>query len=137
MSKYKFLEHTADIKYQAFGKTLEECFKNSVYALKEIITKEAIKPVKKKTIKIKGKDKESLLYNFLEEFLFLLDSENFIISKVGMMKIDLKKFRIKAIIYGDDIKKYNTITDIKAITYHDMFINKENDKYTCQVVLDV
>ena len=29
MEKYKFLEHTADLKVQAFGKTLEEVFINS------------------------------------------------------------------------------------------------------------
>ncbi|RLG11686.1 archease, partial [Candidatus Pacearchaeota archaeon] len=35
--KYKFLEHTADIKFQAFGDSIEEVFKNSALALKEII----------------------------------------------------------------------------------------------------
>jgi SHS2 domain-containing protein len=33
MDKFKFLEHTADIKFQAFGKTKEEAFKNSAFAM--------------------------------------------------------------------------------------------------------
>ena len=33
MQKYKFLEHTADIKFQAFGKSLEEVFSNCAYAM--------------------------------------------------------------------------------------------------------
>ncbi|MEK6820605.1 MAG: archease, partial [Nanoarchaeota archaeon] len=76
--KFKFLEHTADMKFQAFGKSLEEAFVNSALAMKEAISgKIRVKSRIKKKIMVKGKDKESLLYNFLEEILFLLDSEGF------------------------------------------------------------
>ena len=86
--KYKFLNHTADMKFQAFGKTLEEAFENSALALLETISKgEKIKAVKRKKIAVKGKDYESLLYNFLEEFLFLLDAEGFIASKIENLEI--------------------------------------------------
>ena len=37
MEKYKFLAHTADVKFQAFGENLEEAFFNSVLALRETI----------------------------------------------------------------------------------------------------
>jgi len=32
MERYRFLEHTADAKFQAFGKTLEEAFSNAALA---------------------------------------------------------------------------------------------------------
>jgi len=35
--KFKFLEHTADIKFKASGKDIEEVFDNSALALKEVI----------------------------------------------------------------------------------------------------
>ena len=38
------------------------------------------------TIKVKGKDNESLLYSFLEEILYLLDAENFLIARVSKIK---------------------------------------------------
>ena len=76
--KYKFLSHTADVKFQAFGKDLEEGFKNSAYALANTITKDKIKPKETKKIKVKGRDTKSLLYDFLEEFLYLKDVGNFI-----------------------------------------------------------
>ena len=43
--KYKFLEHTADIKFQAFGKTFEQAFENSALAVANIISKDKIKPI--------------------------------------------------------------------------------------------
>jgi SHS2 domain-containing protein len=147
MERYKFLSHTADMKFQAFGKTMEECFSNAGYALREIITKDKIKPVIKKKIEVKGRDFENLLYNFLEEFIFLLDSENFILSKIIKIKIDNKKKELIAEIIGDNIHKYKTMTDVKAVTYNDMFIKnpskdgnclkKDKNKYICQVVVDV
>lgn len=136
--KFKFLEHTADIKFRAYGDTLEKVFENSALALKEVICdKIKIHEKKEKKIKIKGIDLESLLYNFLEEFLFLLDSKGFIISNIKKIKIDKLKFILEAVILGDDSSDYNISNSVKAVTYNEMFIKKEKNKYVAQVVLDV
>ena len=137
MKRFKFLEHTADMKFQAFGKNLSECFSNASYALVEVITKDKVKPAIKKKINVKGKDNESLLYNFLEEFLFLLDTKNLILSKLVKIKIDNNKYELSAEAYFDNIKKYKAITDVKAITYNDMWVKVEGKNYKCQVVVDV
>lgn len=141
MEKYKFLSHTADIKFQAFGKSLEDCFLSGFEALKETMTKSIqIKERNKKKIKIKGMDLKNLLYNFLEEFLFLLDAKDFITSKVSKIKINQtsdKKFELIAEIYGDKASNYKISNSVKAITYSEMLLNKENNKFVCQVVMDV
>ena len=146
--RFKFLEHTADVKFQAFGDTIEETFKNSAFALKETICGEIeIKEKKKKIISIKQKDLESLLYSFLEEILYLLDAENFIIASISKIKID-KKFNLKATIMGDKTSKYEFTNSVKAVTYNDMFVrtekesdprnpNKKIEFWRAQVVLDV
>ncbi len=137
--KFKFLEHTADVKFQVFGKTLEEIFENSSLALINIIYSKKIKKKKNFKINVTGKDFESLLYNFLEEFLFLFDSENFLASKIKNIKIIKNKNKIKlsADIFGDDAKNYEIEMSVKAITYNEMFIKKENKKWLAQVVLDI
>ena len=134
--KYKFLEHTADVKFQAFGENIDEVFKNSVLALKETICgNKKIKEIKKKVVKIAGKDMESLLYNFLEEILYLLDAENFITSKVKNLKIN--KFVLEAVLVGDDSRNYKFTNNVKAVTYNEMFIKKQKGNWISQVVLDV
>ena len=137
IKNFIFLEHTADIKFQAYGKNIEEAFENSALALKEVIAgKIKVKKKQKKKVKVKGNDPESLLYNFLEEFLYLLDAENFLMREIESIKID-KNLVISAIIFGDKASDYQFTNDVKAITYNEMFIKKENNKYTAQVVLDV
>ncbi len=162
MQKFKFLEHTADMKFQAFGKTLEEAFSNSALAMFNAMHDGKIKAKIKKKISVKGEDLENLLYNFLEELLFLLDSENFVLSGIADISIaditskagknkpasEISKdnykdsrqkgdYRLVAEVLGDDAKNYKFNLDVKAITYNEMFVKKEKNKYTIQVVVDV
>jgi len=135
---YKFLPHTADVKIQASGKTLEDAFVSSADAMKETIlrhkkTKIAGK-IKKKII-VSGKDNEALLYNFLEEFLYLLDAEDFVLSEIEKLKI--KDNKLEAELLGDKASKYKFSNEVKAITYNEMFVRKEKNKYLIQFVLDV
>jgi len=135
---YKFLEHTADVKFLASGKTIEEAFVSCFEAMKETICeKKVIEMKKQKKIKIKADDLESLLYKFLEEFLFLLDSKGFLSSRIEDMKINAKKFELSAVVFGDDAKNYSFSNDVKAVTYNGMFVKKERGNWVCQVVLDV
>ncbi len=135
----KFLSHTADVKFQATGKNLEQAFEQSAIALQQTIAPELkIKSKIKKQIKIEGHDLGSLLYNFLEEFIYKLDAEDFLFSE--MKKIEIiknKKFTLNAEISGDKASNYKISNPVKAITYNDMFIKKQGKNFVCQVVLDV
>ncbi|MFA5953542.1 MAG: archease [Candidatus Pacearchaeota archaeon] len=137
MKTFEFLEHTADIKIKAYGKDINEVFKNSAYAFLNFLTNKKISEKKLKKIKVQGKDFESLLYNFIEELIFLLDSENLLISKIKKLKIDKNKFKLESEIYFDKCEKYLIRKSIKAITYNEMYIKKQKDKWIAQFVLDI
>lgn len=134
--KFKFMSHTADIKFRAYGKTINEAFENSAKAM--FVSMYSGKVVLKKSYKITvgGKDLEALLYNFLEKLIVLLDSKNLFVAKTEV-KIDIKKLKLKAMVYGDDAKNYNIGLDVKAITYNDIFVKKDKGQWICQVVVDV
>jgi SHS2 domain-containing protein len=135
--KYEFLPHTADVKFRAYGKTIEEAFSNAALALTKVITDpDKVEPKVEKIIEIESEDEKALLYDFLEQFLILLDSDNFLLNSVKKIKIEGNK--LKAIIVGDTkLEKYETETHIKAVTYQEMEIKKEEGKYMLQVVLDL
>jgi SHS2 domain-containing protein len=132
--KFEFLEHTADIKMKVYGKTLKEIFENSVLAISSHLSMgKEISIGKKRLIEVSGTDNESLLYNFMDSIIYLVDAENFIAAKA---KITLGGFKIKAELYGDDATKYE-IDQIKAATYHEMYIKKMSNGWEAQMVLDV
>ncbi len=137
---FKFLEHTADVKAEVEEKTLNKAFSTAAFAMKEVIAEQILVASKiKKEISVQGKDKESLLYAFLEEFLYLLDTEGFILAKAPLVKIEKTKdgFSLTAKAIGDSSKNYIFTNDVKAITYNDMLINEGKDKTTIIFVLDV
>ncbi len=135
MNKFEYLEHTADIKFRAYGKDLEEVFSNSALAMTNAMFDSKIKESISKKVSVKGKDNERLLFEFLEELLLLLDSEDFILSSVKSIKI--KDGSLEAEFIGDKASNYNIHIIVKAITYNEMFVKKEKDKYVTQVVVDV
>ena len=60
--KYRFLKHTADAKFQAFGKTLEEAIGNTALALASLMWEwKTIEKKIKRPIEVKGKDLKQLL----------------------------------------------------------------------------
>ncbi len=150
MQKYKYLDHTADAKFESYGKTIEEAFENATYAMENIITDtETIEPKIKKDISIKSENLGSLLYDWLEKLITMLELEGFLLGKVKIKKIkEIKKdtekgklhyYILTAAIKGDTYhQKYELKTEIKAITYNDMKIKKnKNNTWTITAVVDI
>ncbi len=135
--KYEFIEHTADVEFRAYGKTLMEVFTNAAIATTKSICEKEIKEDRGIKIEVEGRDLESLLYNFLEELIILFDSEGFLVSNVKKMKIDEEEKTLSCVLIGDSEGSYEIFSHIKAITYNEMFVRKENGVWICQVTLDV
>ena len=137
---YKFLDHTADVKFVAKAETLEKVFEESAKALKETIHGEMeVLSLEKRNLEIEGSDLPNLLYKFLEEFIVLLDAEDFLLSKIDSITIDQGKNLLTARISGDKAHNYKFTNDVKAVTYNDMEVKQDSKKgiWKTQVVLDV
>jgi len=137
---YIYLDHTADVKFKAFGRTLEDCFSNAAKAMFNILVPlNKINIALNQDIKIETEDLEVLLYKWLSELLYLFEVENKLFSK---FKISINKdednYTLEGILYGESVKDTHHIDiEIKAVTFHDLYVKKENNVYTCQVVLDI
>lgn len=133
--KFKFFPHTADIKFRTYGKNINEVFENCALAFCEIIGRgDKIKNVKKKKIKLQGEDNESLLYNFLDELIYLLDAKSFIVCKA---KVKVKNNKLEGEVYGDSAGNYEDLDHVKAATYAEMYVKKTSKGWEAQVVVDV
>jgi SHS2 domain-containing protein len=133
---YEFLEHTADVKFRADGATIEEMFVAAADAMNETVRGDIkILEQEERSFEVEGKDLVGLLYNFLEEFLFLLDAEDYLVAKIK--SIDIEDNKLRCVVVGDAAKNYKFTNDVKAVTYSDMFVREENGRFVCEVVLDV
>lgn len=140
MKKFEFLEHTADVKFRAYGETLDKAFTNAALAMFDVIVDtEKVKPKVSKKIEVKSENLESLLYDFLENLLILVDVDGFLLSNVVSLKIRKnKEYTLRAKVTGDEVpEKYEIKEEIKAVTYNEMFIKQEGKKFIIQVVVDI
>lgn len=141
MKKFKFLEHTADVKFQAFGKSLNECFENAAKAMFAVMAEKVRGKGKRKDLKAKGDDLPALLYNFLEELIFFMETEDLFLKdvKVAIKKED--RFLLEAQVKGGKASEQEVAIVVKAVTYNQMFIKEEgkgrDKRWIAQVVVDV
>lgn len=132
--KYEILEHKADLKIRAFGRTKEELFLNILLGMTESQKPEIKEKEKtKKLIKIKSLDLPSLLVDFLSEVLYLSQ-----INKEIYNELKFKKFsntELEAELFGQKVERFGE--DIKAATYHDLDIQQRDKVWEAVILFDI
>src|SRR3989344_2290927 len=116
---FEFLEHAADIKIKVKGKNLSQIFERITLAISHYLSGGT--SVKKRlvaNIELQGHDQSSLLYTYIDELLYLLDAEHFLVSKAEVI---VEGNTLTATLYGDESKNYD-LQHIKAATYAEMKI---------------
>ena len=141
MKKYTLLDHTADIRVEVWGKTRKELFGNAVAAMFDLMVdwsrEDEIKLLEEKTVKITGNDMEDTLVNFLREALYLFNGKGWL-SK-NCESLELTGRSVVARLQGEPYSRQKNPlkTEIKAVTYHGLIINKSEKGWQAKVVFDV
>lgn len=131
-------DHTADLGVKVFGTNIEELFKNSVQALTKLLIGNLNLPAQSsETIELEASDREMLLHELLSETLYLFGSENIIITQIEEIILGDNNIKLK-VKTCDRIKEEIEIKrEIKAVTYHQFMIGRENGNYYATFVLDI
>lgn len=134
---YEILEHPADEKFRTEGETIEEAFSEVVKAFSEIVGGEG--GMYHHEIKVESEGYEALLFDFLDELIFLQDTEGVVVSYAEDLDIEdtEKGKRLTAKILVDDISDTMSPMDVKAPTYSEMKVDHKDGKWVLQAVLDI
>ncbi len=139
MKPFEYLEHTADIKFRAYGQTPEQMMENAAAALFSSMT-DLSKVQVKETWKteLKSPDLEQLAYSWLSEIVFLFETESAVFSTFKVNLDQKEEWTLEAEIGGErlDLKRHAFDNEVKAVTLHEFQV-KKNDVWCVQVVLDV
>ena len=139
---YKFLEDVAiaDVCIEATGKTTEEMFEQAGLATTSVMVElKTLGKKLKKDFTIEAESLDKLLYEFLEEIVYLKDTEGFLFSKYKIKLSKDKLYKLKIKCNGEKInpKKQTLLADVKAVTLHMFEVKKVNCKWYCRFVLDI
>ncbi len=134
---FEIVNHTADVSIIAYGASPSETFANAARALFSLITElNNVAEVLHRDIELAAPDQESLLVAWLNELIYLFDTENVLFKRFEISK--LNNTQLKARSYGEkvDKSKHKLKTGVKAATYHMLRIDK-GDGCKAQVLFDI
>ena len=140
---FEFREHTADVQVRSWGPSLEEAFSQTAYSLMTTITPNLNKITVKveRKITVEAEDIEALLFDFLSEFLYIFDVEELIFNQIYVHQIERlnDNFKLFATLKGEkfDLDKHEIGTEVKAITYSFLNIEKKQESTIIDIVFDI
>ncbi len=135
---FKILDHPADLGIEAFGKNLKEAFEQAAVALMSVILDISnVHEPTTRTVRLDASDHEHMLVKWLTEVLYLYDGQRFVSCRFDVKQLTVDS--LKAVIYGEkfDPARHSTKLDVKAITYHQLQIKKNQQGFSVRVFLDV
>ena len=144
MKPYEIIEHTADVGIKVFGRTLRELFEHAAAGMFAIVGgKENYIPeetlTSKKPIRIEKNIEsfEELLVEFLSEILYISNKKKILFKKFNILELDKSGLIANAFGVEMDPSKYPFKTEIKAVTFHGLKIEKQEDGLTCTIIFDI
>src|SRR5512140_3429993 len=126
---YEYLEEigTADIAFEATGRDLPELFSDAADATTNVMIDniEAIQPRQTRQIKLANDKLDMLLFDLLQELIFLKDAERLLL-RIRDVQIDERDeiYVVKATAEGEpvDAERHHQRADVKAVTLHDFSV---------------
>jgi len=138
MAGFEIMDHTADVGIAVWGDSLEEVFVTAARGMFSLITDiETIDKAVSYEVQLEASDREELLVVWLNELLYLLDTENVIFGDFEIITVTEVSLTAKAL--GDklDLARHTIKTQIKAATYHMLKIEPSEGHFRAQVILDI
>lgn len=135
---FEIVDHTADVGIIAYGTDIEEVFCNAALALFSLITEpETIQEKSHLDLKVSSDETDSLLVEWLNELIYFFDAKHILFNRFDIES--LTQNELKATCYGEgfDPMKHKIKRGVKAATYHMLRLDKNNDGYKAQVILDI
>jgi SHS2 domain-containing protein len=141
---YRYLEDIAiaDVAFEAWGKSLEEAFRDSVDAALGVMVDapEEIRAMERKDFTAFDDSPDMLLFKMLAEIVYFKDAERLLLRCVRCrLHEEGGGWSIAAELAGEriDESRHVLLIDVKAVTLHMLAVDKTGDGWKARVVLDI
>lgn len=135
---YKIFNHTADVGIEIYGDDLHQLFINAGLALFDLITDiRTIKAATSLPLTVEGTDREDLMVGWLSELLSLHHLGGYLLCDFTLH--ELGETTLSATLMGEPYapSRHGELREIKAVTYHQLMVGREKDRWVARIVFDV
>ena len=135
---YTPLDHTADLGIVVTGDDLEDLFRKAARSIIQIMLGNSrVKGNESLRISLDGEDLADLMVRWLGEILYLFDAEQKIVSGFKMLKVNPTHLEAVLDMAAFQPHYHNIITEIKAVTYHQIEVTQNPEGWSARVIFDL
>ncbi len=135
---HRFLPHTADIKVAFETDTLEALLVEATEVMRGLLA--GTSPVElreERLVELECSDATELFLAYLKELLYLFAAHGFLVAAVEIDSVDETKLVARVRGEGLDAKRHEHQPEVKAVTRHDLAVERRGDSWYAEVVFDV
>src|ERR1700677_2092314 len=135
---YETFDHTADLGLRIMAADLNTLFEEAARALFSIILEQldSVQPVGGIEVVLPADDLEYLFFDWLNRLLFHFDAEHLLLSRFSV-KVDEQGLKGQA--WGEplDRARHELEHEVKAITHHQLKVEKTDTGCLAEVIVDI
>ena len=135
---YELFDHTADLGLRIRAENLDALFAEAAVALSEALLEDprAIEPSTEERFALEAERLDDLLHDWLAELLYAFGARHMLF---GRFDARVRPPRFEAVALGErfDARRHRVKTEIKAVTYHALRVERAADGWLAEVVLDI
>ena len=136
---FEYIEHTADAGMYVTGDSQKSLFENAAQGLFEMMAVvDTIDETTSVDLTINADSLEYLLVAWLDELVFQHETAELFFKRTEIARINESELIAKA--YGEptNFDKHVVYTEIKAVTYHQLYVKQNpNGIWEAQVIFDL
>jgi len=133
----RLFEHTADIGVEVTADSLSAVFEGAACAMVSLAVDPAgVRAVDERSIALEADDLGELMFLWLNELLFLMESERMLFSDFD---VRVEGSRLEAVLRGEpaDPGRHSQRSEVKAATYHELSVGRAAGGWKARVIFDV
>jgi len=137
-SYYSQFDHTADIGVDVGAPDLASLFETSALALFDILTDlSLVRPSTVVPVHAAGAGLEETLIRWLSELLYLHDVQGILFCRVNVLSVS--PGGVSGTASGEPFEpgRHEVRTEVKAVTYHQVSVSRDGDRWKARYVVDV
>ncbi len=141
---YRFIDDIAlaDVAFEATGTDLAEVFIAAAGALLDVMVAErqTVQAKLREVVSIEAESAEMLLFDFLQELIFLKDRDQ---TLLAAQQIEIEDHddgcHLTAVLTGEqmDDARHDLVVDVKAVTMHQFQLVRIPAGWRARVILDI
>jgi SHS2 domain-containing protein len=133
-----FVDHTGDAGIWVRAADRKELFARAAWGMFSLVTDvDAIRLIDVDDIELEATDRFSLMVRWLSELNYRHVTENRLFGKFEIIDIDEES--LTAVVRGErlDPARHHIFTEIKAVTFHEMRLERGEKGWEAQIIFDV